>query len=90
MFCRLPDEEAGEIPSACVVMKADAEENEEDIMKYVASNVATYKQVRLLHFVDKIPKSPAGKIMRRVLKETMVKKLGTSKQNCEKGAPQNA
>ncbi|KAJ8628822.1 hypothetical protein MRB53_022145 [Persea americana] len=86
----LPDEEAGEIPSACVVMRTDAKENEEDIMKYVASTVATYKRVRVLHFVDKIPKSPSGKIMRRLVKETMLKKLGTAKQDGEKGAPQNA
>lgn len=71
-------------------MRTDAKENEEDIMKYVASTVATYKRVRVLHFVDKIPKSPSGKIMRRLVKETMLKKLGTTKQDGEKGAPQNA
>ncbi|KAG5227937.1 Ca4CL [Salix suchowensis] len=56
----LPDEEAGEIPAACVVMS-----------KFVASNVAHYKKVRVVQFVDSIPKSPSGKIMRRLLKEKM-------------------
>ncbi|OVA19325.1 AMP-dependent synthetase/ligase [Macleaya cordata] len=62
----LADEEAGEIPAACVVMNKEAKESEEEVMEYVASNVATYKRVRVLHFVDSIPKSPSGKIMRSI------------------------
>ncbi|KAG9449382.1 hypothetical protein H6P81_009347 [Aristolochia fimbriata] len=53
----LPDEEAGEVPAACVVMNPNANETEEDIINYVASNVATYKKVRVVQFVDAIPKS---------------------------------
>ncbi|KAK4393179.1 4-coumarate--CoA ligase-like 1 [Sesamum angolense] len=71
----IPDEEAGEIPAACVVMNKKAKESEEDMMDYVSSNVASYKTVRALQFVDAIPKSPSGKIMRRLIKENMVKKL---------------
>ncbi|KAF4390484.1 hypothetical protein F8388_005981 [Cannabis sativa] len=67
------DEEAGEIPAACVVLAPEAKESEEEIMKYVASNVAHYKKVRVVHFVDSIPKSPSGKIMRRLLKQAMAK-----------------
>lgn len=72
---RLPDEEAGEIPAACVVMNPNAKENERDIMEYVASNVAQYKKVRVLQFVDTIPKSPSGKIMRRLLKDKMMENM---------------
>ncbi|KAL3525878.1 hypothetical protein ACH5RR_014250 [Cinchona calisaya] len=68
----LPDAEAGEIPGAWVVMSPEAKENEEDITNYVASNVAHYKKVRRLQFVDTIPKSPSGKIMRRLIKDKMV------------------
>lgn len=71
---RLPDEEAGEIPAACVVMNESAKESEEEIMSFVASNVASYKRVRLVQFVDSIPKSASGKIMRRFLKEKAAKK----------------
>lgn len=67
----MPDEEAGEIPAACVVMSKGAKESEGDIMEFVASNVAHYKKVRVVQFVDSIPKSPSGKIMRRLLKEKM-------------------
>ncbi|CAN6487368.1 unnamed protein product [Victoria cruziana] len=44
----LPDEEAGEIPAACVVMAPKSEETEEDIITFVASNVASYKRVRVV------------------------------------------
>jgi len=39
------------------------------LMTYLAERVAPYKKVRLLEFVDAIPKSPTGKILRRVLVE---------------------
>ena len=71
----MPDEEAGEIPAASVVMAPNSKETEEDIIKHVASNVAHYKKVRLVHFVDTIPKSPSGKVMRRLIKEKMIEKI---------------
>lgn len=74
---RLPDEETGEIPAASVILSPGAKESEEDIMNYVASNAAHYKKVRVVHFVDAIPKSPSGKIMRRLVKEKMVEKMKT-------------
>ncbi|CBI27665.3 hypothetical protein VitviT2T_001520 [Vitis vinifera] len=79
----LPDEEAGEIPAACVVLNPEAKETEEEIVKYVASNVAQYKRVRVVHFVETIPKSPSGKIMRRLLREKMLEKM---KNNTKSGA----
>lgn len=72
---RLPDEEAGEIPAAWVVLNSKAKESHEDIISYVASTVAQYKRVRLVQFVDSIPKSPSGKIMRRLIKEKMLERL---------------
>jgi acyl-CoA synthetase (AMP-forming)/AMP-acid ligase II len=60
-----PDDEAGEIPKAFVVLKGEA--NAEDLMDFVAERVAPHKRIRLLEFIDKIPKSPSGKILRRVL-----------------------
>ncbi|XP_042064419.1 4-coumarate--CoA ligase-like 1 [Salvia splendens] len=71
----LPDEEAGEIPAACVVIKTEAKESEEDIIKYVSSKSAAYKRVRIVQFVSAIPKSPSGKILRRLIRENMLKDL---------------
>ncbi len=62
-----PDERAGEIPKAFVVLSAAA--TAEELMAFVAARVAPYKKVRRIEFVEQIPKSPSGKILRRVLVE---------------------
>ena len=63
-----PDDEAGELPKAFVV-KAAADLDEDGVKAFVKERVATYKQVRLVEFVDAIPKSASGKILRRELRE---------------------
>jgi acyl-CoA synthetase (AMP-forming)/AMP-acid ligase II len=62
---RSPDEEAGEVPKAFVV--SDGSITEEDVMAYVAEHVSPQKKVRRVEFVESIPKSPSGKILRRLL-----------------------
>jgi acyl-CoA synthetase (AMP-forming)/AMP-acid ligase II len=64
---RSPDQSAGEVPKAFVVLKAPA--SPEDLISWVAQRVAPYKQVRRVEFLDAIPKSPSGKILRRALVE---------------------
>jgi acyl-CoA synthetase (AMP-forming)/AMP-acid ligase II len=66
----LKDEDAGEIPRAFVVLKAPATADE--LMAYVAERVAPYKKIRRLEFIDAIPKSPSGKILRRLLRDVAV------------------
>jgi acyl-CoA synthetase (AMP-forming)/AMP-acid ligase II len=61
----VPDEEAGEVPKAFVV--ATGAVSAEDVTAYVAERVAPYKRVRAVELLDEIPKSPSGKILRRVL-----------------------
>lgn len=63
----IPDEEAGEIPKAFVVLKPGQQVAAEDIMNFVSGKVAPYKRIRRLEFTSEIPKSAAGKILRRVL-----------------------
>jgi acyl-CoA synthetase (AMP-forming)/AMP-acid ligase II len=65
----VPDEEAGELPKAFVVLKPDQEATDSELMQFVAGHVASYKQIRLLEFTDAIPKSASGKILRRVLRD---------------------
>jgi acyl-CoA synthetase (AMP-forming)/AMP-acid ligase II len=62
-----PDDEAGEIPKAYVVLTGEA--SADDIASYVGDRVAPHKKIRSVEFVDEIPKSPSGKILRRVLVE---------------------
>jgi acyl-coenzyme A synthetase/AMP-(fatty) acid ligase len=64
---RKPDAMAGEVPKAFVVLRAPA--TAEDLMTWVAERVAGYKRVRQVEFTDNIPRSPAGKIIRRLLVE---------------------
>jgi len=61
--------ETGEIPKAFVVKKAGANVTGEELMDYVADQVATFKRVREVEFVESIPKNPSGKLLRRVLVE---------------------
>jgi acyl-CoA synthetase (AMP-forming)/AMP-acid ligase II len=62
------DEEAGEIPKAFVVRKDGSSLDEEGVMTFVASHVAPHKKVRAVAFIDAVPKSSAGKILRKDLK----------------------
>ena len=66
----LPDDEAGEIPAGYVVLRPGAAASPEEIMRFVAGEVAHYKQIRRLEVIDAIPKSAAGKILRRVLRDS--------------------
>ncbi len=65
----IPDDEAGEIPAAYVVLRPDTEATAEEVQEFVAGQVASYKQVRSVTFVDAVPKSASGKILRRVLRD---------------------
>ena len=59
------DEEAGEVPKAFVVLKGEA--TAEELKEYVSGRVAPYKKIRQIEFIEQIPKSPSGKILRRLL-----------------------
>jgi len=63
----VPDPDAGEVPKGFVVLSETVELDE--LMEYVAGRVSPHKKIRRLELVDAIPKSPSGKILRRVLAE---------------------
>ena len=65
----IPDDEAGEIPKAFVTLKPEMEATGTDIQDFVADKVATYKQIQQVEFIDEIPKSASGKILRRFLRD---------------------
>ena len=64
----LPDGEAGEIPKAFVVTAQGESLTEGDVIAYVAEQVAPYKKVRAVEFIEVVPKSASGKILRKDLK----------------------
>ena len=63
----VPDEEAGEAPKAFVVPAGD-DFDADAVLAFVSGQLAPYKRIRLIECVPEIPKSPAGKVLRRLLR----------------------
>ncbi|XP_064957541.1 4-coumarate--CoA ligase 2-like [Musa acuminata AAA Group] len=62
------DEAAGEVPVAFVVRAKDSAISEQAIKEFIAKQVVFYKRLQKIYFVHSIPKSAAGKILRKELK----------------------
>jgi len=74
-----PNEEAGEVPKAFVVLRAGYEQQDRDeLMAWINGQLATYKHVREIEFIEAIPRNPSGKILRRILREQERRKMGLS------------
>ncbi|KAI5195403.1 acetyl-CoA synthetase-like protein [Aureobasidium subglaciale] len=69
----IPDTMAGEVPKAFVVVKAEFQGRKQEVgkklLEYVKEKKIRYKWLSEVEFVDVVPKSPSGKILRRVLKD---------------------
>jgi acyl-CoA synthetase (AMP-forming)/AMP-acid ligase II len=61
----VPDDDAGERPVAFVVARGELDRDE--LLAHVATQVAPYKQLREVELVDALPRSPTGKLLRRML-----------------------
>ncbi|XP_010242836.1 PREDICTED: 4-coumarate--CoA ligase-like 5 [Nelumbo nucifera] len=70
-----PDKEVGQIPMAYVVRKAGSDLSDSNVMDFVARQVAPYKRIRRVAFVNAIPKNPSGKILRKDLIKLATSKL---------------
>jgi long-chain acyl-CoA synthetase len=64
-----PDAEAGEVPKAFVVPRAGRTLELDALARFVSERVAGYKQIRHFEVIDAIPRTPSGKILRRMLKQ---------------------
>lgn len=65
----VPDEEWGEIVKAFVVLRSNQSVTAEELIELCKSNLASYKKPRQVVFVESLPLSPVGKVMRRALRE---------------------
>ncbi|XP_065197322.1 probable 4-coumarate--CoA ligase 1 [Sycon ciliatum] len=66
----VPDDREGELPRAFIVRKSGTEMSEKDVMSFMEKQVAPFKQLDGgIVFMDVIPKSAAGKILRRELRD---------------------
>jgi len=66
------DDYSGELPKAYVVVKKGSKGDEamgRELLKYVQDKKTRYKWVHEIEFIDEIPKSASGKILRRVLRD---------------------
>ena len=70
-----PDDAAGEIPCAFIVLRDDSQASDRmktELCGFVAERLTAYKQPREVRFVDAVPRTPSGKILRRELRKTLV------------------
>jgi hypothetical protein len=74
---------SGEIPRAFVVRKEQRKLDEKDIMTFLAGRLARYKGVSKVEFVDTIPRNPTGKILRRILRDSVYKETPPKSPNAE-------
>lgn len=63
------DPAVGEIPRAYIVLKDGCSIAADEIIEFCRQRVAPYKRVREVEFIDKIPKTPVGKVLRRILRD---------------------
>ncbi|XP_061989870.1 4-coumarate--CoA ligase-like 9 [Rosa rugosa] len=70
-----PDEEAGQVPMAFVVRRLGSVVGESQVKDFIAKQVAPYKKIRRVAFINEVPKSAQGKLMRKELVKLALSKL---------------
>ncbi|MBK8783902.1 MAG: long-chain fatty acid--CoA ligase [Anaerolineales bacterium] len=65
----LPDAKWGEVGKACVVLKPNQSATEEELLKFMIERLAKYKVPKSVSFMEALPISAAGKILKRELRE---------------------
>jgi long-chain acyl-CoA synthetase len=65
----VPDAYRGETVKAFIVVKDGETLTEEEIIEYCRENLAAYKVPKIIEFMDDLPKSAIGKIMRKELRQ---------------------
>ncbi len=65
----LPDPEWGEKVHAVVALKEGEKLTEDEVKDYCREHIASFKKPKSVEFVDKLPRSPAGKVLKRILRD---------------------
>jgi acyl-CoA synthetase (AMP-forming)/AMP-acid ligase II len=65
----IPDDYWGEAVKAAVALKPGMALTERELMEYCTQNLASYKKPKSVDFLEELPKSPAGKILKRALRD---------------------
>lgn len=69
----IPDKVKGELAKAYIVLKPGESATEQEIIEFVRVRIAKYKAPRMVEFVKSLPQGPTGKVLKRELKEEMLK-----------------
>jgi fatty-acyl-CoA synthase len=64
----MPDERWGEVPKAVVVLRPGASVSAADLIEFCRAHLARYKVPRRVEFIDALPRTPSGKVLKRELK----------------------
>ena len=64
----LPDDHWGEVVTACVVLRPGTAATEQDLVSHCLLSLASYKKPRRVYFLEDLPKSPSGKVLKRELR----------------------
>jgi acyl-CoA synthetase (AMP-forming)/AMP-acid ligase II len=70
----LPDEIWGQKVCAAIVLKPGEQLSSEEVIEFCQENIASFKKPKVVYFVETLPKSPIGKILRSVLKKQFSEK----------------
>ena len=65
----IPSPIVGEIPKAYIVLKEGCQLHKGEIIKFCEEKLAPYKKIRAVQFVEEIPKTHVGKVLRRALRD---------------------
>jgi fatty-acyl-CoA synthase len=69
----LPDAKWGEAGTACVVLKPGGSATEEELLRFMTERLAKYKVPKSVRFLESLPFSAAGKILKRELRDQFLK-----------------
>jgi long-chain acyl-CoA synthetase len=65
----VPDKQRGEVPKACIVLKAGVTATEHEFRHFCHEKIAMYKNPKYFEFRDSLPKTPTGKILKKALND---------------------
>jgi len=71
----VPDKQRGEVPKAIITLKENVTATEKEFRKFCHEKIAMYKNPKYFEFRDLLPKTPTGKIMKKVLKQEEFERL---------------
>ena len=67
----VPDDEFGEAVAACIVLEEGGAANAQELIEHCRARIASYKKPRHVHFLDDLPRTGTGKVMKQALRKRL-------------------